>query len=192
MVVDIKLLVYHFYLVYKNLTTYQDIKKSYKNDIDTFFVSKLKIKNNKINEFITQCCKNICINPKPTIPWFNPSDIYKVNYTHFDIDSKQETENKSKSKTKNYINNSTNPKTVYNAEYKMQPGEIHFSDNEIDNVMLNEGSRINNNNLHCEITTLDNNNESKVRDESLNKRIFSIINSSGTLEDDENKSGKII
>jgi len=71
-VVVFKLLIYHFSIISKNLTTYQDIKKNYINDAEYFFVNTLKRRNANI-------CKKLCKrNPKA---FFDPGGIYKSSVT---------------------------------------------------------------------------------------------------------------
>jgi hypothetical protein len=80
--------------------------------------------------------------------------------------------------------NSTIPRTHYSrsknisVDYKLPPGEIHLSDNEEIEKDL-EAPRCN----KIELVDIDK--------ESLNKRIISIINSSGTI-DDLDSEGKFL
>lgn len=56
-----KLLTYHLKIIYKNLTTYQEIKRTYVDDIDYFF-RRYKINYivmQLVNEYITKYVKSL-------------------------------------------------------------------------------------------------------------------------------------
>jgi hypothetical protein len=65
-----KLLIYHLSIIYNNLTTYQDIKNNYIEDIDYFFVRKLK---KQCFNFFNKLCKSA------HKAHFRPSGIYKTD-----------------------------------------------------------------------------------------------------------------
>ncbi len=200
----LNLFLYHIKLSIKGITTYQEIKKIAEKDIDYYTTVFKKPSQNLIIKF----CKLV---PKAN---FNPSGIYvypsKTINNNYNIHNhiynqihNNHNSNPHLAKNKYTHTNNTNqsldkkpnekdfdntcefvktlPKeTVGNVlplyashsvmEYKLPPGEIHFSDNDIDNISDNEiKSRA--------IYELDK--------DSLNQKIFSIINSSGTERDND-------
>ncbi len=75
-----KLLVYHLSISYKNLTTYQDIKKNYINDAEYFFINTIR---GRILNIFKRFCKR---NPKA---FFDPGGIYKTSVTIYCKENKE-------------------------------------------------------------------------------------------------------
>jgi hypothetical protein len=197
------LLIYHFKIIFRGLTTYQEIKKHYERDLEYYFSrEKTKWEN---------CVSKIC-SPVPKA-FFEPSgysqfnNIQEEGYNkelHFkeeliELNDKEQVVierfdylkrfnsgvkslNNSKIVQNRYVN-STIQKTFYSRsknisiENKLPPGEIHISDNEVEKDLENPKKRE-------ESFDLDK--------DSLNRRIISIINSSGTINefDSEGKTKK--
>ena len=205
------LLFYHIKIILRGLTTYQEIKKSYEKDFEFYFSKRKSRCQNLYSKF--------CI--KTSKAFFEPSGYYQANYNYYQEDENKElnfkdeivktSENqnepalgvdyqshrrfyssglRSLNNSKMIYNrhaNSTIPRTHYSrsknisVDYKLPPGEIHLSDNEeLENDIHLNAPRCN----KLEIVDIDK--------ESLNKRIISIINSSGTIDDvdSEGKSYK--
>lgn len=79
-------------------------------------------------------------------------------------------------------------------DYKLPPGEIHFSENDIDNVNYDGETVAKDQNTNDNIRNIvgeDHLDSGKSEQDSLNQKIFSIINSSGTV-DDNASDGKAI
>jgi hypothetical protein len=181
-----KLLSYHIVIAAKGLTTYQDIKKNYANDpeyhadrgICQNFSHKLFYRNRQA--------------------YFKPNGVYEVNYLINNINDTDEafyaslTKGDRKKQPMTTFPNSTNQKTIISRtlsnEYKVQPGELHQSEGDGGHDfprIITQGNMLTS---KIEVTSQNNDFEN----DSLNKKIFSIIDSSGTIEDNDKSDGILI
>jgi hypothetical protein len=197
--VVLKLLIYHIILMTKNLTTYQDIKQNFMKDIDYFFVNVQNQNRKFTNLFGKLSCKRI-----GKMPWFNPNGVYEpkdiIKGIFYESHHKEENIDKENicvqgDKIKSITDaEPINSKFNYpqyrknlNNQQRFLPGELHFSENEINNEIENTELKEEEHNQYrgynVEIDTY--NKEGSFEQDSLNKKIFSIINSSGTVEDNE-------
>jgi len=159
------LLFYHYKIIIKGITTYQEIKnypeKKLENSLPEFS-SKLKNIKNKF-------CR------KETKAFFSPSGYYQINYLTEDIDN-----NKITLRTANADNNiNINKQTDYelkNLKYNENvENEIFFSEEN-----LRDRNFINYDEFPC----------SKLNEESLNRRIVSIMNATENQQKKENDNDK--
>jgi hypothetical protein len=180
LIITIKLLAYHIAIACKGITTYQDIKQTYVNDPE--YMNRDICKNIK---------SKLCY--KTLTAYFKPYGIYEVNFNLNETENllnepKYNNTQKSRKPMATFPANSTQ-KTIISRtlsnEYKVQPGELHQSEGEGEYPRLNTHTQ----NLITSKIELTSNN---MDNDSLNKKIFSIIDSSGTIEDNDKSDGKVL
>lgn len=194
-----KLLVYHSEIITKGLTTYQDIKES------EVKYRRFQKRLNKSQNIKSKLCYN---NNKS---FFNPKGIYISTYGNNHLQSTQGNVNQvnyenivQNENNQCIINNElkineiglesfkdkiiSNNRTINSHKYlnklNIKPGEILYSEDEEKEIRDDYNNKLNINEIIKE--------ENSQKNNSLDRKIFSIINSSGTLEDNNNGKNIIL
>ena len=154
---------YHVKLIFEGITTYEDIKKTYENQGDYFFITKNNLQGNKY----TRLCNTMCQSEKEKKKkaFFQPGEYYQrtilsgsENYIKNNFkESKSNINNSLENKNTNNIiwadNNNSHMKTFSNKELLLSSGSTNNNNNKNKYLTTEESELIDNNTINININT---------------------------------------
>jgi len=177
---------YHVKLIFRGITTYEDIKKTYINQGEYFFLTKNNIEGNKYDRLKNVICQDEF--DKERKEFFQPHEIYirKIMPTLINENKYEEQNNESNNSLNNNSSNNNFPKNQAINNYNLIRNDSNFQSSVafLSEKGLfpnrNQKNENNNNNIYLNTEEIELNKDKNIDNSTKNKLV--IIKPSGNKE----------
>ena len=176
---------YHIKLIFRGITTYEDIKKTYINQGEYFFLTKNNIEGNKYDRLKNVICQDEF--DKERKEFFQPHEIYirKIMPTLINENKYEEQNNESNNSLNNNSSNNNFPKNQNINNYNLIRNDSNFQSSVAflseKGLFPNKNQKNeNNNNIYLNTEEIELNKDKNIDNSTKNKLV--IIKPSGNKE----------